>query len=35
MKKYGKRLVAVIVAFVLIAAVFVARLVSLQLVNGE
>ena len=34
MKKYGKRLVAVIVAFVICASLFVVRLVNLQLVNG-
>lgn len=34
MKKYGKRLVAVIVAFVICALLFVVRLVNLQLVNG-
>lgn len=35
MKKYGKRLVAVIVAFVICASLFVVRLVNLQLVHGE
>ncbi len=34
MKKYGKRLVAVIVALVICASLFVVRLVNLQLVNG-
>ncbi len=34
MKKYGKRLVAVIAALVICASLFVVRLVNLQLVNG-